>query len=123
MNTIVLALRFAARLFIVIQIVLGLLIWFGDTSLVQVHIVIGGLFVVALWAISLVALFALPSRTLPLFALFLGGAILWFGVAQRQLLVGSAHWAVRLLHLLLGVSAMGLIEPMSKAVLAQRQSS
>ncbi len=122
MTTIVQALRFVARLLIVVQIVLGFLIWFGDTSLVQVHIVLGGLFVLDLWVLGLVALFALTKRTLPLLALFMGGAILWFGVAQRALLVGSAHWAVRVLHLLLGLAAMGLIEALSKAVLGHRKA-
>jgi hypothetical protein len=30
------------------------------------------------------------------------------------------HWAVRVVHLLLGISAMGLIEPMVKAIRRNR---
>lgn len=121
MTTTVHALRFIARLLIVIQLILGFMIWFGNTSNVQIHIALGGVFVLVLWALSLIALFVLTKRTLPLVALFMGGAILWFGVAQRALLVGSAHWAVRVAHLLLGLAAMGLIEAMSKAILIHRR--
>lgn len=117
MNTLVKALLFIARLLVAIQLVLGALIWLGNTSLVQVHVVQGGLFVLCMWALAIIALFALPRRGLPLLALLMGGVILWFGVAQRTFLIGSAHWAIRILHLLLGVSAMGLIEPLAKAVI------
>lgn len=123
MTTFVRALLFIARILFGIQLVLGVLIWFGDTSLVQVHIVQGGLFVLDMWVLALIALFALPTRKLALFTLLLGGAILWFGIAQRTFLVGPMHWPIRLLHLLLGVSAMGLIEPLAKAVIANRSKT
>ena len=117
------ALRMIARLLFVAQLVLGLLIWFGNTSLAQVHVAIGGLFVLAIWLMAVIALFVLDRRGLPLFALLFGGVIIWFGVAQRTFLVGSAHWAIRVLHLLLGIAAMGLVEPLAKAVIAHRRAS
>src|SRR5205807_7363639 len=99
----------------------GVCLWFGvGGSLTSVHIIVGALFVLDAWLIALIALFALPTRVLPLLTLALGGAIVWFGVAQQGLLVGSMHWSVRLVHLLLGVSMMGLLEPQAKAVVARR---
>lgn len=107
----------AARVLVAAQIVLGLLIWFGKTSLTQAHIGLGSLFVLDLWVLGVIALFALSARGLSLLTLLMGGVIMWLGVAQTTLLVGSAHWAIRILHLLLGVSAMGLVEPLTKALL------
>lgn len=107
-----------ARALVAAQIVLGLLIWFGKISLTQAHIGLGSLFVLDLWVLGVIALFALSARGLSLLTLLMGGVIMWLGVAQTTLLVGSAHWAVRILHLLLGVSAMGLVEPLTKALLS-----
>jgi hypothetical protein len=118
MRNFIKALLMVARALVAAQIVLGLLIWFGKISLTQVHIALGGLFVVDLWLLAIIALFALSARGLSLLTLFMGGVIMWLGVAQTSLLIGPAHWAVRVLHLLLGVSAMGLVEPLTKALLA-----
>jgi len=94
-----------------------LCIWFGVlTGAVAFHAAAGSLFVLVLWIIALIALFALPTRGLALFALFWGALVLWFGMAQTTMLVGGAHWAVRLAHLLVGIAALGLIERLAAAV-------
>jgi len=119
MRNIIKALLMVARLLVTVQIILGLLIWFGNRiSLTQVHIALGMLFVIDLWALGIIALFALSARGLSLLTLLMGGVIMWLGVAQTSLLIGPAHWAIRLLHLLLGVAAMGLVEPLTKALFA-----
>lgn len=117
MRTLVKILLMLARLLVTAQIVLGLLIWFGKISFTQIHIALGSLFVLDLWLLAVIALFALSARGLSLFSLLLGGVIMWLGVAQRTMVLGSAHWAVRVVHLLLGVSAMALIEPLTKSLL------
>ncbi|MGH7619089.1 MAG: hypothetical protein ACREPM_17855 [Gemmatimonadaceae bacterium] len=105
-----------ARLLGVIQIVTGLAFWMGLLSkATPVHIALGSLLVLVLWTVALTALFALPARMVPLVALFWGGAVLWLGMAQTTLLPGSAHWAVRIAHLVVGVAALGLIESLAKA--------
>jgi hypothetical protein len=68
------------------------------------------------WIIAIIALFALSTRTLPLITLLVAGVALWFGMAQTTLLVGSAHWAVRLAHLLVGLATIGRAESLTKAV-------
>jgi hypothetical protein len=105
------------RLLFLIQLIVGLALWFHVlTSAVGIHMMAGSLFVLVLWIISLIALFALPVRGLALFGLLWGGVVLWFGMAQVSMLVGSAHWAIRLAHLLIGFAAMGLLETLAKAV-------
>lgn len=118
MRNLVKVLLMVARVLVGLQIVLGLLIWFGKISLRQPHIAIGSLYVLDLWVLGIIALFALSARGLSLLTLLMGGVIMWLGVAQTTLLVGPAHWAIRVLHLLLGVAAMGLVEPLTKALFA-----
>jgi hypothetical protein len=116
MPKIITILLMLARLFGVVQIVVGLAIWFGMTSAVAFHSAVGSLFVLVLWIIAVIALFALSSRIVPFIALLWGGLVLWFGMAQMSLLPGGAHWAIRLAHLLVGLAAIGLAETLGKAV-------
>src|SRR5258708_1603473 len=109
--------QMVARLLGVVQILVGLAIWFGwATSAIAFHSIVGSLFVLVVWIIAIIALFALPRRALPLITLLVAGVALWFGMAQTTLLVGSAHWAVRLAHLLVGLATIGLAEAVGKAV-------
>jgi hypothetical protein len=119
MRNLVKVLLMLARLLVAAQVILGLLIWFGRmTSIRQLHIALGSIFVLDLWVLAVIALFALSARGLALFTLLLGGVIMWFGTAQMSMLPGDMHWAVQVVHLLLGVSAMALAEPLSKALFA-----
>jgi uncharacterized membrane protein len=106
-----------ARLLGAVQIVVGLAMWFGwAKSAVALHSALGSIFVLVVWIIAIIALFALSTRLLPLITLLVAGVALWFGMAQTTLLVGSTHWAVRLAHLLVGLATMGLAESLAKAV-------
>jgi hypothetical protein len=117
MSKTVAMLQMVARLLGVVQILVGLAIWFGwATSAIAFHSIVGSLFVLVVWIIAIIALFGLPRRALPLITLLVAGVALWFGMAQTTLLVGSAHWAVRLAHLLVGLATMGLAEAVGRAV-------
>ena len=105
-----------ARLLWVVQLLVGFGIWFGIwTAGLSLHLAGGALFVVVLWIIGLIALFALPKRGVALFTLLWGGLLLWLGMSQTSLLVGNGHWAVRVAHLVVGLAAMGLVESISGA--------
>jgi len=109
-------LQMIVRLLGVVQIILGLCIWFNIAHPNALHAALGSVFVLVGWAIALIALFALPRRGAALGALLLGGVVIWFGVAQTTLLIGSMHWLVRVAHLLLGVAMIGVVEMLGKAV-------
>lgn len=109
------AIRFLARLILVVEVVLGVLFWTGHgSSLVLVHIAIGVLLVLALWAAALLA----RQRGAPIPLLWL--AFLWglllpvFGLTQTQIAVGGGHWVVQVLHLAAGVIAVGLVEMLTR---------
>jgi len=110
------ALLILARGLGVFQILTGFALWFGWLPhAVAVHVALGSLLVLVLWMVSLIALFVLSKRAVPLIALFWGGLVLWLGMAQTTLALGAAHWAIRVAHLVVGLAALGFIESLAKA--------
>jgi hypothetical protein len=110
-------LQLLVRLLGVVQIFVGFAIWFGwGKPAIPFHSAVGSLFVLVVWIIAIIALFALSHRALPLITLLVAGVALWFGMAQTTLLVGTGHWAIRLAHFLVGLATIGLAESLSKAV-------
>jgi len=92
-----------------IQIVLGVLFWTGHAlSLVNLHMLIGMVFVLALWTLCVLGVRAhLPWGTM-------GFTFAWslvvpaLGMAQMGLLPGPWHWVIRVIHLAVGLVAMNL---------------
>src|SRR5690242_8222037 len=105
-----------ARLLGVAQLVTGFAFWFGWMPNTSPHFGMGSLLVLVVWILALLALFALPKRGVALMTMLWGGLVLWFGMAQTSFLVGDLHWIVRVAHLLVGVSMLGLAESLAKAV-------
>jgi hypothetical protein len=101
----------------VVQLVLGGLFWTGNAlDLVPLHQTLGFLLVFGLW--TLAALAARAGVRPPLVAL----AAVWglilpiLGLTQTNLLVGSAHWLIEVLHLLVGLGAIGMAEGLAARV-------
>src|SRR5215831_7156946 len=116
MQTILRLLLILGRLLGIIQITVGLALWLGWLPrAVAFHTAAGSLLVLVLWMVALISLFALSSRAIPLIALFWGGLVLWLGMAQMTILNGSAHWTIRVAHLVIGLAAIGFIESLVKA--------
>jgi len=101
----------ALRLFFIINLVLGLIVWIsGQDTLVGLHMLIGILFVISLWVFS--ALVGLQTGNVGLVAgcFALGLVIAIVGLTQQSILEGNGHWIVQVLHLLLAVIAIGFAE-------------
>lgn len=95
------------------QIVVGVLFWIGFLrQLVPLHMLVGLIFVVALWILAARALRA--ARGFAAFVLVWGVFVLVFGMIQRGLLTGPAHWVIDVLHLLVGAAAMGFGDMLAK---------
>ncbi len=113
--------RIAARVIAAAQIVLGVLFWTGHAdSLVGVHIVIGLLLVIDLWAAVWLAFRAGAPIALAAVALAWSIVMPIFGLVQAGLLPGSAHVVIQVGHLLVGLAAVGLIEALGS--LSQRRA-
>jgi hypothetical protein len=98
-----------------IQVVLGIGFWTGHWyRLVNVHRTIGMLYVLALWIISALAMRAPSLRGLAAGSIVWGLVIAALGMAQQGILIGDYHWIIRVLHLVIALSAMPLAERLTR---------
>jgi hypothetical protein len=108
-KSVVLIARLLLSLFGIALVVLGILFWTGHAlSLLQTHMMLGGLFVVCMWVLAALGFAAPGTRGLALIVLIWSLVVPALGVAQVRLLPGSGHWVIQVLHLLVGLIAMGL---------------
>ena len=95
----------------VVNLLLGLLFWTGDArGLVPVHMLLGVVLVVALWALAAVSTQQGVPVGLAAGAAIMGIIVLWLGLAQGGLMPGGAHWVIQALHLITGMAAVGIGE-------------
>jgi hypothetical protein len=101
----------------VVQIVLGLLFWAGTAlGLRDLHMLIGIVIVLLLWTLAALAAAARVGVALPLTGFVVGVATVWLGLTQERLLPGDGHWVIRVLHLLVGLAALGLADVLGARV-------
>ena len=106
-----------ARVTGITQIVLGLLIWTLDLdAVIPVHIAVGLVLVLALWTLAFLAAEAVISRRLVILAVFWGFLAPILGLTQGQLLAGDAHWVIQVVHLLVGLGAIGLADTLATRI-------
>lgn len=95
----------------ILALILGITIWAGYAqNLLHAHILLGGLVVLALWLAAGIALLRKAGVPLAIVGIVWGLLVLWLGMKQMTLMSGSMHWIIRVVHLLLGLGAMGLGE-------------
>jgi hypothetical protein len=108
-KSIVLIARLLISLFGLTLIVLGILFWTGHAlSLLQLHTMIGGLFVICLWVLAIIGFLVPGCRGLALIVLIWSFVVPALGVMQLRLMPGADHWVIQTLHLLVGLIAIGL---------------
>jgi hypothetical protein len=96
------------RLAGLIAIVLGLSFWTGNfLQLRTFHMLAGLVVVLSLWTLAGLAARAGAPIGLVALAVVWGLIVAILGMTQTQLLPGAAHWVIQVLHLLLGVGAIG----------------
>ena len=94
-----------------VQLALGLAFWTGNLlGLVDLHQLLGILLVLALWTQAALAHRAGVPGGLVAAAAVWGLVVVIVGLTQRDLLTGSAHWVIEVVHLLLGIGLIGLAE-------------
>ena len=117
MRTAVTVANTLTRLTGVIQIVLGVLFWIGyATSLIPVHIISGTVLVLSLWTLAILAARAGAQTGLVVLSLIWGLITVALGLTQGALLVNSAHWIIQVLHLLVGLGAIGQAEGLAARI-------
>jgi hypothetical protein len=106
------AARMTVRVVGLVILVLGFVVWTGSADgLVPVHMLLGIVLVLALWAVAGLALQTGARPTLPAVAIAWGVLMAAFGLTQAQILPGdSLHAVVQVAHLVVGLGAVGLGE-------------
>jgi hypothetical protein len=99
------------RVAMAFQVIVGIGFWTGHwSSLVNVHMVVGMLYVLAFWVIAGTAIAQRRATGLAVFAFVWGLVIAAFGMTQQQILPGDLHWIIRVLHLVIAVAALPIAE-------------
>jgi len=120
MRSAVTAVQMAVRVLGVIQIVLGVLFWTGNAlGLVDLHMLNGILIVLLLWVLAGLAAAARVPVALVAGAVVWGLVVVVLGLSQESLLPGSAHVVIEVLHLLVGLVALGLADTLANRAKAQ----
>ena len=105
----------------VILIILGILFWTGHAlGLVSLHMLLGLILVLALWALAFIGARAGVGAGTVSLAIAWGIITIFFGIAQTSILTGSMHWVIQLLHLLVGLAAMGIGEGLAAKIKGRR---
>ena len=117
------------RVAVLVALLLGILFWTNvsdSTPLMVVHGLIGIVVVLSLWVLGIAQALEGGSFGLAVATFVLGFVILLVGLFQMNWLPGSNHWIIQVIHLLLGLSAVGLGEMIGgrhKRMLAAKAAS
>lgn len=92
----------------VLLILLGIAIWTGRADqIVPVHELLGFVLVLSLWALSYLAARAGVAMRWVVMAVAWGLVAPILGLTQQGTLTGDWHWTIQVLHLLIGLGAIG----------------
>lgn len=112
--------QMTVRLSGILLLVLGVIFWTGNLdSLHLVHILLGLLLVLGLWTLAFLAIRARVAVRLAALGLAWGVIAPVLGLTQVNLLTGGRHWVIQVLHLLIGLGAIGLAELLGRMIKAR----
>jgi hypothetical protein len=108
-----------------LALILGILSWVGvlPDSLIGIHMLLGIIVVLSLWILGGAIAMTRGGIGPAIGAIVLGLITLALGLTQKQLLPdpNSLHWIIQVVHLLVGVSAVGVGEAISRRYRRQGQ--
>ena len=99
------------RIAVLFNLITGIIFWTGNADPLQiVHIVVGIIAVLALWTLGIMQGLRGGNYGLTAAAIVVGLLLALVGLFQTGWLTGSNHWIIQVIHLLLGIAAIGLGE-------------
>ena len=123
MKTVTTAAQMLLRFTGLLALILGVLFWTGNAgALVPVHMLLGIVVVLSLWTLAFLGARAGVNWGLVVLAVLWGLLTAALGMVQVRLLPGSLHWIVEVLHLLIGLAAIGQGEALG-ARIRRRQTA
>jgi hypothetical protein len=106
--------QFTVRGLGLLALLLGLVFWGGDArQLIPLHMLLGLIVAIALIVLSVAAI-QTQRVGLGVGGIVLAVLLVVVGGGQDRLLPGDAHFAIQVLHILLGMGAIGLGEVIGK---------
>ena len=120
MSRTVTAVHMTLRISGVLLILLGLAIWTGRAdAIIPVHEFLGFVLVLSLWTLAYFGARAGVPRGIVIAAVAWGLIAPILGLTQASLLTNNWHWVIQVLHLLVGLAAIGtgegLVQRMRRA--------
>lgn len=101
----------------VLLLALGVFIWTGNfDQLIPYHRVLGFVLVIALWTLSFLAAREGVPIGLVAAAVAYGLIAPVVGLTQTTVLTGGLHWVIQVIHLLIGLGAVGWGEGLGQAI-------
>lgn len=101
----------------VLLLALGVFIWTGNfDQLTPYHRILGFVLVIALWALSFLAARAGVPIGLVVAAVVWGLIAPIVGLTQTSILTGGFHWVIQVIHLVIGLGAIGWGERLGQAI-------
>ncbi|HTK08083.1 MAG TPA: hypothetical protein VL485_13000 [Ktedonobacteraceae bacterium] len=103
--------QWVLRVAAILALILGLLTWFGIDTVVGIHMILGIIVVLSLWVLGGMAFTVKGGVPLGIIAIIWGLIVLALGMTQKTILPSdSIHWIIQIVHLLVGLAAIGLGE-------------
>jgi hypothetical protein len=101
----------------VLLILLGIAIWTGRADgVIPIHMLLGFVLVLALWSLSFLAARAGVQMRWVALAVTWGLVAPILGLTQEGLLTGGWHWTIQVVHLLIGMGAIGMGENLARRI-------
>jgi hypothetical protein len=124
MRTTAAVVQMLVRLCGLVLIALGILFWTGNAlALVPVHMLVGLILVLSLWTLAFLAARSGAPPGFVALAFLWGLVVPVLGVTQDMLLVGGGHWLIQVLHLLVGLTAIGMAEGLGRRIRQARPAA
>ncbi len=109
------AVHMTLRISGVLLILLGLAIWTGRAdAIIPVHEFLGFVLVLSLWTLAFFAARAGVQRGIVVAGFAWGLVAPILGLTQANLLTNDWHWIIQILHLLVGLAAIGTGEGLAQ---------
>ena len=116
MTSIVTALRWVARLDGLAALILGILLLTGSAGSLKSHILTGFVMTITLLLIGLMGFFSRIKPVLPIIAIAWAILLPYVGFAQLKLFSGASHVVIQIVHLLIGICAIGIVEAIAAKI-------
>ncbi len=108
----------------VLVLMLGLLIWSGHgDQIVPVHGLLGFVLVLGLWTLAFTGARTGVPMGLVVAAFAWGLIAPVLGLTQINLVTGGFHWIIQVVHLLVGLGAIGFAERLAALIKARKAAA